>query len=110
MEMVMLGFFLETDVEHSKQLGLPSNDLLFISEKMRIGKQENLVCNLNDKKNIVEDIQITQQDLIDGLKLKIVHKIVKFIQKDWLKPCADQIASFKKMKRMDLKKFLQAHE
>lgn len=58
--MVILGFFLETDVEYSKQLGLPSNDLLFISEKMRIGKQENLVCNLNDKKkNIVEDIQIT---------------------------------------------------
>lgn len=58
--MVILGFFLETDVEYSKQLGLPSNDLLFISKKMRIGKQENLVCNLNDKKkNIVEDIQIT---------------------------------------------------
>ena len=77
---------------------------------MRIGKQENLVCNLNDKKNIVEDIQITQQDLTGGLKLKIVHKVIKFIQKDWLKPCTDQRASFKKMKIMDLKKFLQAHE
>ena len=56
------------------------------------------------KKNIVEDIQITQQDLIDGLKLKIVHKIVKFIQKDWLKPCADQIASFKKNEKNGFEK------
>lgn len=81
--MVILGFFLETDVEYSKQLGLPSNDLLFISEKMRIGKQENLVCNLNDKK-------------------KILSKIFKLQRA--------KTASFKKMKRMDLKKFLQAHE
>lgn len=56
MEMVILRFFLETDVEHSKQLGLPSNDLLFISEKMGIGKQENLVCNLNDKKKTLSKI------------------------------------------------------
>ena len=46
------GYFLEVDVEYPKELHENHNELLFLIEKMKIGREEKLVPNLKDKKDI----------------------------------------------------------
>ena len=47
------------------------------------------MCNLYDKKNYVVHIRALKQALNHGPVLKKVHKVIKFNQKTWLKPCID---------------------
>ena len=46
------GYLLEVDVEYPKELHENHNELLFSIEKMKIGREEKLVPNLKDKKDI----------------------------------------------------------
>ena len=46
------GYLLEVDVEYPKELHENHNELLFLIEKMKIGREEKLVPNLKDKKDI----------------------------------------------------------
>ena len=41
------------------------------------------------KKNYDADIRALKQALNHGLVLKKVHRVIKFNQKPWLKPCID---------------------
>ena len=51
---------------------------------MLVNKVENLLCNLNDKKDYVAHIKNLQQAFNHGLKLLKVHKVIKFEQEIWL--------------------------
>ena len=62
------------------------NDLPFLLERNKIKKIEKLVTNLCDKSEYVIHIKNLKQALKHGLILKKVHRVIKFNQKDWLKP------------------------
>ena len=47
---------------------------------MKVNKCKKLICNLYDKKNYVAHISSLKQALNHGLKLKIVHRVIKFNQ------------------------------
>ena len=55
---------------------------------MKIDKCKKLVCNLHNKKYVVHTKSL-KQALNHKLKLKRVHRIIKFNQKAWLKPYID---------------------
>ena len=52
-EIVISNILLKLMFNILKKLHEAYNDLLFLSERMKIGKIENLVANLNDKKNML---------------------------------------------------------
>ena len=53
---------------------------------MKIEKVEKLVANLYDKTEYIVHIRNLKQALNHGLVLKNIHRVIKFNQKDWLKP------------------------
>ena len=64
------GYLLEVDVEYPKELHKNHNELPFLAERMKIGREENLVPNLKHKKGYVVHIKALDQALKHGLKLK----------------------------------------
>ena len=55
-----IRYILEVDMKYSEQSMLSHNDILFLSEKMKIKDQEKLFCNLINKNNmllILENLQ-----------------------------------------------------
>ena len=80
------GYVLEVDVEYPKELHGSHNELPFLPERMKIGKVEKLVPNLNKKKKYVVHIKALDQALKHGLVLKKVHRAIKFEQSAWLEP------------------------
>ena len=65
------------------------SDLPFLPEKKKLRKVEKLVTNLHDEKWIccTHELFKTGLGLDHGLVLKKFHKVIKFNQNDWLKPC-----------------------
>ena len=72
------GYLLRVDVEYPKELHENHNELPFLVEKMKIGREEKLVPNLKDKKGYVVQIKTLNQALKHGLKLKKVHRVIEF--------------------------------
>ena len=62
------------------------NDLPFLSERMKIEIVEKLIANWWNKNEYVIHIRSLKKTLNNGLILKRVHREIKFIQKDWLRP------------------------
>lgn len=85
------GYMIEADFHYPLRLHDMHNDYPFLTEKMRIGnnKQEKLVSNLNDKSNYILHYLMLQAVIAKGIKMKKVHKILRFRQSKWLKPFID---------------------
>ena len=79
------GYLLEVDVKYPKELHENHNELPFLAEKMKIKRVEKLVPNLKCKKRYVVHIKTLDQALKHGLKLKKVHRVIKFQQSRWMK-------------------------
>ena len=58
---------LEIDEEYLKELHENHNELPFLAERMKIGREEKLVPNLRDKKEYVVHIKRLNQGLRHGL-------------------------------------------
>ena len=71
-------------MEYPKELHEKHNELLFLAERMKIGREEKLVPNLRDKKGYVVHIKTLNQALKHGLKLKKVHRVIEFQQSRWM--------------------------
>ena len=80
------GYFLEIDVEYSKNLFNLHKDFTFLPEREKIQKCEKLVCNIKDKEKYVVHIRALKQALNHRLILKRVHRVIQFNQKARLKP------------------------
>ena len=76
----------------------------FLPERMIINKIKKLVCNLHDKKNYVVHISVFKQALDHGLKLRKVHRVIKFNQKAWLKEYIDVNTELRKKASNDFEK------
>ena len=63
---------------YPKELHENHNELPFLAEKMKIKRVEKLVPNLKSKKRYVVHIKTLDQALKHGLKLKKVHRVIKF--------------------------------
>ena len=87
------GYIFEVDVKYPKRL----HDLPFLSERMEANKCKKLVCNLFNKKKYVVHINYLKQALNHGLKLKKIHRIIEFKQKEWLKPYIDMNTELRKL-------------
>ena len=85
-----VGYFIEADIEYPKELHTLHSDLPFLPERMKVNKCKKLVCNLCDKKDYVDHIRSLKQASNHGLKIKKIHKVLKFNQKAWLKSYIDK--------------------
>ena len=101
-----IGYFLEVDIEYPKELHDLHSDLPFFTrKKMKINKCGKLVCNLYDKENYVVHIRALKQALMNGLKLKKVHKVLQFNQEAWLKPYIEMNIELRKKAKNDFEKY-----
>ena len=98
------GCFLEVNVQYLEKLHELHNDLPFLPERIKIEKVKKLVANLHDKTEYVKHIRILKQVLNHGLVFKKVHKVIKFNQNAWLKPCIDMNTDLRKKATHDFEK------
>ena len=100
------GYILDVDVKYPKRLQKLHSDLPFLSERMEINKCKKLVCNLFKKKKYITHINSLKQALNHGLKLKKIHRVIEFNQKEWLKPYIDMNTELRKAANNDFEKDL----
>ena len=98
------GYFFEVDVEYPKTLFNSHKDLPFLPERKKVEKVEKLICSIEDKEKYVIHIRALKQALNHGLKLKKVHRVIQFIQKEWLKPYIDMNTKLRKEAKNDFEK------
>ena len=85
------SYFLQVDIEYPKKLYDSHKDLPFLSDRKKLGKVEKFLCAIEDKETYVIHIRALKGSLNNGLKLKEVHRVIKFNQEPWLKPYIDSI-------------------
>ena len=100
------GYIFEMDVKYPKKLYKLHSNLPFLSERMKVNKCKKLVCNLFNKKKYVTHINTLKQALTHGLKLKKIHRVIEFNQKEWLKPYIDMNIELRKEAKNDFEKDL----
>ena len=93
------GYFLEVDIEYRKELCSSQKDLPFLPERKKLEKVQKLVSSIEDKEKYVIHISALKQGKNNGLKLKEVHRVIKFQQKAWLKPYTDLNTELKKRRK-----------
>ena len=76
----------------------------FLPKRMKVNKCKKLVCNVYDKKDYVDHIRSLKQALNHGLKIKKIHKVLKFNQRAWLKSYIDKNTDLRKNAEHDFEK------
>ena len=100
------GYFLEVDIENPKKLRSSHKELPFLPWRKKLGKVEKLVCTIKEKEKYVIHIRALKKALNNGLKLKEVHRIIKFQQNAWLKSYIDMNTKLRKDAKNDFEKDL----
>ena len=123
-----IGYILEVDLEYPKELHDLHNDYPMAPEVMNVKadmlsdkqieiyeflnhkkptdeKTNKLILNLNDKEKYVIHIRTLQFYLKQGLKLKKIHRAIKFEQKEVLKPYIEFNTEKRKNARNDFEMF-----
>ena len=79
-----LSCFLEVDLEYREHLHDLNNDYPLAPERVKIGDEEKLILNLNNKTNYV--VHYENKKLYESLGLKItkIHRDIKFKERAWL--------------------------
>ena len=82
---------LEVDLEYPEKLHDLHNDYPFCPERVKCkNRVEKLIPNLRDKTKYVIHYRNLIQCLKAGMKLKKIHRGIKFVESDWLKPYIDK--------------------
>ena len=98
------GYILEVDVEYPENLHDLRSNLPTSPERMKIDKCKKLVSHLYNKEKYVVHIRSLKQALNHGLILKMVHRVIQFNQKAWLKPYIDMNTELRKKAKNDFEK------
>ena len=99
-----LGCFIEAYIGYLIELHTLDGDLPFLPERVKVNKCKKLVCNLYDKKHYVDHIRSLKQALNHGLKIKKIHKVLKFNQRAWLKSYIDKNTDLRENAENDFEK------
>ena len=62
-----IGYLLAVDIKYPKNLHKLHSDLPFLPDRMKINKDNKLVCNLNNKENYLIHVLALKQELNHGL-------------------------------------------
>ena len=82
---------LEVDIHYPKELHNKHNDYPLCPEKVKCKNGvEKLIPNLRDKKKYVLHYKNLIQCLDMGLKITCIHKGIKFVESEWMKPYIDK--------------------
>ena len=82
---------LEVDLEYPENLHDLHNDYPFCPEKVKCKNGvEKLIPNLNDKTKYIIHYKNLIQCLRAGMKLKKIHRGIKFVESEWMKPYIDK--------------------
>ena len=79
-----LSCFLEVDLVHPEDLHDHRNDYPLAPERIRIRNVEKLIPNLNNKTNYVVKYENLKLYESLGLKIKKIHRGIKFEESAWL--------------------------
>ena len=96
--------FIEADVLYPERLYELHNDIRFLSDRMKIGKNEKLAAKLHEREEYVIRIKNLKQALNHGLVLKKLRRVIKCNQKPWLKPYINVILELRKNAKTDFGK------
>ena len=79
---------LEVDLKYPKELHDLHNDYPLAPERIMMckNKVEKLIPNLRDKKKYILHYKNLEQYLDLGLELICIHRGIKFVESEWLKP------------------------
>ena len=81
---------LEVDIVYPKELHDSHNDYPLCPERVKCkNRVEKLIPNLRDKKNYVLHYKNLIQYLDMGLKVTCIHRGIKFVESEWMKPYID---------------------
>ena len=80
-------------------------DLPFLPKRKKVEKVEKLICSIENKEKYIIHIRSLKQALNHGLKLKKVHRVIQFNQKDWLKPYIDMNTKLTKEAKNNFEKY-----
>ena len=95
---------LEVDLEYPKELHEEHNDYPLAPERLIIDGTEKLIPNLGDKEKYVVHHEILKIYLQIGLKIKKIHRGIKFYEKSWLKPYIEMNTELRKKGKNDFEK------
>ena len=96
---------LEVDLEYPKELHDLHNDYPFCPERIECDNGvKKLIPNLGDKNNYVIHYKNPMQCLKAGLKLKKIHRGIKFNESAFLKPYIDKNTSLRAKAKNDFEK------
>ena len=79
-----LSCFLEVDLEYPEDLRNHHNDYPLAPKRIKIGNVEKLIPNLNNNTNYVVHYENLKLYESLGLKIKKIHKGIKFEESAWL--------------------------
>ena len=80
---------LEVDLEYPKKLHNLHNDYPLCPERVECGNVEKLIPNLRDKKKYVIHYKNLMQCLKLGMKLKKIHRGIRFVESEFMKSYID---------------------
>ena len=96
---------LEVDLEYPTKLHNLHNDYPLCPERVECkNKVEKLIPNLRDKKNYVIHYKNLMQCLKLGMKLKKIHRGIKFVESEWMKSYIDTNAKLRAQAKNNFEK------
>ena len=96
---------LEVDLEYPENLHDLHNDYPFCPERVKCENGvEKLIPNLNDKTKYIIHYKNLIQCLRAGIKLKKIHRGIKFVESEWMKPYIDKNTNLRAMAKNNFEK------
>lgn len=103
-----MGYIFEVDLDYPPELHDAHNDYPFCAEKQQVPgsncRVKKLLLTLKNKRNYVIHYKMLKMALKNGLILKKVHRVLRFIQETWLKPYIDLNTDRRKMAKNEFEK------